>query len=236
MLDQTIAAKSSTRKTLSYHRVRHETTITAHHTSEKGKKGDVIHKLSKARKMLRSQSYTPEQDKQLKEDNISEKDGPGHPLLLDYRITIDEVIGHRSLKVMFGTPEFVAPEVINYDKIGYGTDMWSVGVICYVLLSGLSPFMGEDEAETLNNVTEGVWDFEDEAFDSISGDAKNFIEKLLLKDQGSRLTAAQCMSHPWLHQEAASNTKLSKNNLKKYMARKRWQVRRLREISIKFSA
>ena len=39
----------------------------------------------------------------------------------------------KTLKVLFGTPEFVAPEVVSYDKIGYGTDMWSIGVICYVL-------------------------------------------------------------------------------------------------------
>lgn len=38
-----------------------------------------------------------------------------------------------SLKVLFGTPEFVAPEVINYEPIGYATDMWSIGVICYIL-------------------------------------------------------------------------------------------------------
>lgn len=38
-----------------------------------------------------------------------------------------------SLKVLFGTPEFVAPEVINYEPIGYETDMWSIGVICYIL-------------------------------------------------------------------------------------------------------
>lgn len=39
----------------------------------------------------------------------------------------------KKLQVLFGTPEFVAPEVVNFDRIGYGTDMWSVGVICYVL-------------------------------------------------------------------------------------------------------
>lgn len=38
-----------------------------------------------------------------------------------------------SLKVLFGTPEFVAPEVINYEAISYATDMWSIGVICYIL-------------------------------------------------------------------------------------------------------
>ncbi|CAF5035092.1 unnamed protein product, partial [Rotaria socialis] len=58
----------------------------------------------------------------------------------------------KQLKVLFGTPEFVAPEVINFDRIGFGTDMWSVGVICYVLLSGLSPFMGENDNDTYTNI------------------------------------------------------------------------------------
>ena len=48
-------------------------------------------------------------------------------------------------------------------------------------LSGLSPFMGDTDAETLNNVTAADWDFEDEAFDNISEDAKDFIEQLLIK-------------------------------------------------------
>lgn len=39
----------------------------------------------------------------------------------------------KKLQVLFGTPEFVAPEVVNFDRIGFGTDMWSIGVICYVL-------------------------------------------------------------------------------------------------------
>uniref|UniRef100_A0A8C1RHI4 Myosin light chain kinase, smooth muscle n=1 Tax=Cyprinus carpio TaxID=7962 RepID=A0A8C1RHI4_CYPCA len=87
-----------------------------------------------------------------------------------------------SLKVLFGTPEFVAPEVINYEAISYATDMWSIGVICYILVSGLSPFMGDNDNETLSNVTSATWDFEDEAFDEISDEAKDFISNLLKKD------------------------------------------------------
>lgn len=81
---------------------------------------------------------------------------------------------------MFGTPEFVAPEVVNYDEISYETDMWSVGVIAYVLLSGISPFLGDVEGETLSNVTAAQYDYDDEGFDDISDDAKNFISALLL--------------------------------------------------------
>ncbi|XP_072945668.1 uncharacterized protein [Epargyreus clarus] len=104
----------------------------------------------------------------------------------------------KKLQVLFGTPEFVAPEVVNFDQIGYGTDMWSVGVICYVLLSGLSPFMGETDIETMANVTVAKYDFDDEAFNEISEDAKDFIQKLLVKDKESRPSATECLRHRWL--------------------------------------
>ncbi|XP_077472882.1 myosin light chain kinase, smooth muscle isoform X1 [Stigmatopora argus] len=130
-----------------------------------------------------------------------------------------------TLKVLFGTPEFVAPEVINYEAISYPTDMWSIGVICYILLSGLSPFMGDNDNETLANVTSATWDFEDEAFDEISDDAKDFITRLLKKDMKARLTCPQCLEHPWLKQD--TNTmkakKLSKERMKKYILRRKWQ-------------
>ncbi|XP_061735579.1 myosin light chain kinase, smooth muscle [Nerophis ophidion] len=130
-----------------------------------------------------------------------------------------------TLKVLFGTPEFVAPEVINYEAISYPTDMWSIGVICYILLSGLSPFMGDDDNETLANVTSATWDFEDEAFDEISDNAKDFITQLLKKDMKTRLTCPQCFEHAWLKQD--TNTmkakKLSKERMKKYILRRKWQ-------------
>ena len=54
---------------------------------------------------------------------------------------------------MVGTPEFLAPEVVNYNSISTKTDMWSVGVICYILLSGYSPFLADTDAETYTNIT-----------------------------------------------------------------------------------
>lgn len=87
------------------------------------------------------------------------------------------------LQVLFGTPEFVAPEVVNFDEISYTTDMWSIGVITYVLLSGLSPFMGETDVETMANVTIAKYDFEDACFDDVSTSAQDFIEKLLRKNR-----------------------------------------------------
>ncbi|XP_064868044.1 myosin light chain kinase, smooth muscle-like [Oncorhynchus nerka] len=130
-----------------------------------------------------------------------------------------------TLKVLFGTPEFVAPEVINYEAISYPTDMWSIGVICYILVSGLSPFMGDNDNETLSNVTSATWDFEDDAFDEISDHAKDFITNLLKKDMKARLTCDQCYEHPWLKQDTGKMEakKLSKERMKKYILRRKWQ-------------
>lgn len=77
----------------------------------------------------------------------------------------------------------MAPEVVNFEEISYTTDMWSVGVITYVLLSGLSPFMGETDVETMANVTIAKYDFDDACFDDVSDYGRDFIEKLLRKSK-----------------------------------------------------
>ncbi|XP_039291704.1 death-associated protein kinase 2-like [Nilaparvata lugens] len=66
------------------------------------------------------------------------------------------------VKTVFGTPEFVAPEVVNYDSLSLATDMWSIGVITYILLSGASPFLGETKQETYSNVVNGTFSFDRE--------------------------------------------------------------------------
>ncbi|XP_036439788.1 myosin light chain kinase 3 [Colossoma macropomum] len=103
------------------------------------------------------------------------------------------------LKVNFGTPEFLAPEVVNYDFVSFPTDMWSVGVITYMLLSGLSPFLGESDTETMNNILHANWDFDAEAFENVSEEAKDFISRLLVPAKCSRLSASGCMKHSWLN-------------------------------------
>ncbi|XP_078079909.1 myosin light chain kinase, smooth muscle-like [Mustelus asterias] len=129
-----------------------------------------------------------------------------------------------SVKVMFGTPEFVAPEVINYDPIGYTTDTWSIGVICYILLSGLSPFQGDSDTETLTNVTAVSWEFDEEAFTEISENAKRFISCLLQKDMRKRLTCSGCLKHPWLQSTEQGGAKtLSKERMRRFLAKQKWR-------------
>ncbi|XP_072366026.1 uncharacterized protein mylk4b isoform X3 [Scyliorhinus torazame] len=115
------------------------------------------------------------------------------------------------LKIHFGTPEFLAPEVVNYDFVSFPTDMWSLGVITYMLLSGLSPFLGEDDNETLNNILACEWDLNEEEFENVSEDAKEFISKLLVKEKGARASATQCLKQPWLNNVAEKAKQCKKN-------------------------
>ncbi|NXD41128.1 MYLK2 kinase, partial [Copsychus sechellarum] len=135
---------------------------------------------------------------------------------------------NEKLKVNFGTPEFLSPEVVNYEQVSYTTDMWSMGVITYMLLSGLSPFLGDDDTETLNNVLAANWYFDEETFESISNEAKDFVSNLIIKDKSARMSADQCLQHPWLNNLAEkakrSNRRLkSQVLLKKYVMRRRWK-------------
>ncbi|NXA03505.1 MYLK2 kinase, partial [Sapayoa aenigma] len=132
------------------------------------------------------------------------------------------------LKVNFGTPEFLSPEVVNYEQVSYSTDMWSMGVITYMLLSGLSPFLGDDDTETLNNVLAANWYFDEETFESVSNEAKDFVSNLIIKDKSARMSADQCLQHPWLN-NLAEKAKLCNRRLKsqvllkKYVMRRRWK-------------
>merc|ERR1712048_1216822 len=127
-----------------------------------------------------------------------------------------------ALKVLFGTPEFMAPEVINYDQVSTATDMWSLGVITYVPLSGLSPFAGEDDGETLSNVTSGEWDFDDPVFEDISDEAKDFIEELLKMNQTERGTVEECLQHPWFFFKKFKK-QIRTDRLKAFTARRKWK-------------
>lgn len=140
----------------------------------------------------------------------------------------------------------IAPEVVNFDAISYYTDMWAIGVICYVLVSGFSPFMGDDDIETMTNVTLCKYNFDDDAFNHVSDSAKDFIRMLLQKDcrcvptittkppnnfhlnwptfvRSKRLNALGALNHPWLI-DSAFNTELhmTKTKLKRYVIKKRW--------------
>ncbi|XP_043091602.1 myosin light chain kinase, smooth muscle isoform X2 [Puntigrus tetrazona] len=166
----------------------------------------------------------------LKPENIVCVDRTGIQIkIIDFGLA-SKLDPNTPVKVMHGTPEFVAPEVINYEPICLATDMWSIGVICYILLSGESPFQGESDTETLALVTAAQWEFDEESFEDISKLAKDFISSLLSKDVRRRMSCEEALAHSWLVHTCVDNggggssTKnLSKDKMKKFLTRQKWK-------------
>ncbi|CAN9505491.1 unnamed protein product [Ophioblennius macclurei] len=163
----------------------------------------------------------------LKPENIVCVDTAGTAVkLIDFGLA-SKLEGNTPLKVMHGTPEFVAPEVINFEPVCLATDMWSIGVICYILLSGESPFQGNSDAETLASVTAAEWEFDEESFEDITEEAKHFISSLLNKDTRRRLSCNEALAHPWMAAfnsgDHSATKSLSKEKMKKFLARQKWK-------------
>jgi serine/threonine protein kinase len=87
-----------------------------------------------------------------------------------------------------GTPFYMAPEVLA-ESYTEKCDIWSIGVICYMLLSGKVPFTGRSNAELYHNTKDGV-KFNPDDWKDISNDAINFVKKLLIVEPSKRPTAA----------------------------------------------
>lgn len=104
-----------------------------------------------------------------------------------------------------GTPCYLAPEVVIADgdkEYSQAVDMWSVGVLIYILLSGYHPFIGHDlqiDRATLNERIKKVqYDFNHPCWNSVSESAKNLIKRLITKDPRLRYTALQAKDDPWI--------------------------------------
>ncbi|KAL7294623.1 hypothetical protein TKK_0011927 [Trichogramma kaykai] len=129
------------------------------------------------------------------------------------------IVRNKLMTLMYGMPEFVPPEVPNGEGVDYGMDMWSTGIITYILLSGISPFRGINDRETLTKIKEGKWNFEDESWTGISDDAKDFIRKLLEYQSERRMDSETALRHPWLNYGDGAHLegrKIPSENLKNY--------------------
>ncbi|XP_072258166.1 death-associated protein kinase 2 [Pyxicephalus adspersus] len=167
---------------------------------------------------------------------------PENIMLLDKTISVPHIklidfgLAHKiedgvEFKNIFGTPEFVAPEIVNYEPLGLAADMWSIGVITYILLSGASPFLGENKQETLSNITAVNYEFDEEFFSHTSVIAKNFISKLLVKDTRKRLTIQEALSHPWI--TTLQFKEENKIHDTKKTAMRKLKAKRLKEYTMK---
>ncbi|CAL8369920.1 unnamed protein product [Boreogadus saida] len=169
----------------------------------------------------------------LKPENIMllDKNVPNPRIkLIDFGIA-HQIKAGNEFKNIFGTPEFVAPEIVNYEPLGLEADMWSIGVITYILLSGASPFLGETKQETLANISAVNYDFDEEYFSNTSELAKEFIRRLLVKDPKKRMTIDDSLEHAWIKAIKRRNVRPEDHGRKS--ERRRLKTTRLKEYTIK---
>ena len=117
-----------------------------------------------------------------------------------------------------GSSYYVAPEVIQR-KYNEKCDLWSCGVILYILLTGRPPFDGDSEAEIIQKVKQGEYDTSSNVFTSLSYEAKDLIKKLLQLDAKKRISAYDALNHKWF-QTARYRERDRVNNISPQMAKK----------------
>ncbi|XP_035206378.1 obscurin-like isoform X2 [Stegodyphus dumicola] len=124
----------------------------------------------------------------------------------------------------YGHPEFVAPEVANKQPVTLAADVWSVGIIAYILLVGDSPFLRENDRETLKEVQQGKPDFFHDGFVVLSDDARDFVTQLLQIDASKRMDVSAALNHKWLQLDAIPDKCDELNNLDRLQDYyKRWK-------------
>ncbi|XP_067824364.1 MAP kinase-interacting serine/threonine-protein kinase 2b [Heptranchias perlo] len=183
---------------------------------------DFLHNKGMAHRDLKPENILCENPEQLSPVKICDFDlGSGIKLNGDC-----SPISTPELLTPCGSAEYMAPEVVEafneeatmYDK---RCDLWSLGVILYIMLSGYPPFVGNcgtdcgwDRGEAclscqnnlFDSIQEGKYEFPDKDWAHISFGAKDLITKLLVRDAKKRLSAAQVLEHPWVQGHAPENT------------------------------
>lgn len=128
--------------------------------------------------------------------------------IIDFGIAKKFRPGKSDLKTRAGTAYYVAPEVMH-GRYTEKCDIWSCGVIMYILLSGAPPFAGDDDDEIMHNAARGVLDFNMPEFRRVSGEAKKLMRSLCMLNPVSRYSAEEAVRHPWIEHPSMSDTNVS---------------------------
>lgn len=124
-----------------------------------------------------------------------------------------------------GTPGYVAPEVLAQKPYGKAVDVWSIGVISYILLCGYPPFYDENDANLFAQILKGEFEFDSPYWDDISEEAKDFIRSLMCVNVENRLTCHNALEHCWItgKQSERNIHATVSEQLKKNFAKSRWR-------------
>jgi len=144
---------------------------------------------------------------------------PGVPI---WAISLANALGEASkFQSCVGTTDYMAPEMLESLRYGFGVDVWSLGVLVYIMLSGYPPFYGKTENEKVEKILTAKYDFGHAVWNDVSDLAKDFISKCLCLQPKQRFTIKQLKEHPWI--AALAKKEIKKVQLKGRDALKQYQ-------------
>jgi len=162
----------------------------------------------------------------LKPENLLLKDAANISEVKLADFGLSKIVGTKvMMQTACGTPGYVAPEVLNATGYDKEVDMWSIGVITYILLCGFPPFYNDSLPELFEQIMKADYDFPDDYWKDVSEEAKDFIRRLLVVEPSKRMTGKEALKHPWLHGAFTSANKLPKfsQELNRYVAVRKQQ-------------
>lgn len=162
----------------------------------------------------------------LKPENIlyRTKDADSDIVIVDFGIAKHLDSPDEQLTSLAGSFGYVAPEVLNKTGHGKAVDIWSIGIITYVLLCGYSPFRSDDMKELVRETTEAHVEFHDRYWHNVSQEAKDFIKWLLNVDPTKRPTAEEALKHRWLTEHEPSREHDLTGLRENFDPRARWRA------------
>ncbi|CDW82534.1 calcium-dependent protein [Stylonychia lemnae] len=137
--------------------------------------------------------------------------------IIDFGLSKQRNRNLRVFKTRVGSPSYIAPEVLQTDQYGFECDIWSIGVILYVLVSGYMPFGAKSMTELLAKVKKGYYDFRAPTFDKVSSQCMDLISKMMSFYPKNRPIASKALQHEWfkINQAKISKTVIEKDVLLK---------------------
>ncbi|TYZ69478.1 hypothetical protein PybrP1_007367 [[Pythium] brassicae (nom. inval.)] len=125
-----------------------------------------------------------------------------------------------------GTPGYVAPEILEGHPYGKGVDIWSIGVITYILLCGYPPFHDDNHNALFKKIKRGKFQFDSPYWDHVSDDAKDLISKMLVVNPAERATVGQLLEHKWVTGTEVATVQLTSalEELRRFNARRKFKA------------
>ena len=183
---------------------------------DEGEAASIINQILNAVSYMHSKNVV---HRDLKPENILfETNDENSPIkIIDFGLARVHT-GHTAMNDLVGTPYYIAPEVLrrNYNK---SCDLWSVGVIAYILLCGYPPFNGRDNNETHRLILKGLFRYPSEEWDGVSREARDFICRLLKMDPNTRMTTEQALRHPWIIKSLQTSEDRKSGSLEEVIAK-----------------